>query len=81
MEPLVLQLALDESKQLFVVEEPDFGLYAFAQTREQLVQEIAEQIAFMWDAYVNVSEDMLASDALRLRQRLLQTVSEEEDAA
>lgn len=62
-------------------DKPDFGLQAFAQTREQLVQEIAEQLAFMWDAYVNASEDILAPDALRLRQILSQNVSEEKYAS
>jgi hypothetical protein len=74
---LTLQPELDEeSSQLYVVEAPDLTLLAYAQTREQLLQEIAEQIAFMWDAYVNVSEAELAPDALKLRQRLLKNVGE-----
>jgi hypothetical protein len=74
---LILQPELDEeSSQLYVVEEPDLTLHAYAQTREQLLQEIGDQIAFIWDAYVKESEDKLAPDALRLRQRLLENVRE-----
>jgi predicted RNase H-like HicB family nuclease len=81
-QPLILQPNLDESSQYYVVESPDLTLLAYAPTREQLLQEIAEQIAFMWDAYVNESEDQLAPDALRLRQRLSEDVLEiSKDAA
>lgn len=82
-QPLILQPELDEeSSQLYVVEAPDLTLFAYAQTREQLLQEIGEQIAFMWDTYVKESEDKLAPDALRLRQRLLEDVWEvSQDAA
>ena len=76
-QPLTLKPSLDEeSQQLYVVEAADLTLLAYAQTREQLLQEIAEQIAFMWDAYVNAVEDDLAADALRLRQRLREDIWE-----
>jgi hypothetical protein len=71
-QPLTLNPSLDE--------DPVLTLLAYAQTREQLLQEISEQIAFMWDAYVRSSEDGLAPDALRLRQKLLETVSENRNA-
>lgn len=60
----------DDSQQFYVVEDPGLTLFAYAQTREQLLQEISEQIALMWDAYVNVSESELALDAVRLRRHL-----------
>jgi hypothetical protein len=76
-QPLILQPKLDEeSSQLYVVEASELTLLAYAQTREQLLQEIGEQVAFMWDTYVKESEDCLAPDALRLRQRLLEDVWE-----
>lgn len=71
-----------ESQQLYVVEVPELTLLAYANSREQLLQEIAEQIAFMWDTYVQSSEETLAIDALRLRQRLVEMITEEcQDAA
>lgn len=81
-QPLMLHPSLDEeSQQLYVAEAPDLTLLAYAQTREQLLQEIGEQIAFMWDAYVNSSEDDLAADALRLRHHLAEVVWEESQNA
>jgi hypothetical protein len=69
--PILLEPKLDEeSSQLYVVENTDLALIAYAQTREQLLQDISEQIAFMWDAYVETS-DVLAPDALKLKQRLV----------
>ena len=76
-QPFTLSPSLDEeSQQLYVVEDANLTLLAYAQTREQLIQEIGEQIAFIWDAYVIASEDDLASDALRLRQRLSEVIWE-----
>ncbi|MGP1385154.1 MAG: hypothetical protein ACTS2F_16440 [Thainema sp.] len=71
--PIILQPALDEeSSQLYVVENSDLTLLAYAQTREQLLHEISEQIAFMWDAYVKAQDETLATDALALKHRLLE---------
>lgn len=70
----------EESQQLFVVEEPLISLYAFAYTREQLIQEIHEQIVFMWNEYVKSSEANLAPDALRLRRELLNRIEEVNNA-
>jgi len=70
-QPIFLQPELNkESQQLYVVEEPRLTLYAYAQTREQLTQEISEQIAFMWDEYVQADDATLAHDALELKQHL-----------
>ena len=76
-EALKLTPTLDrESQQLLVVEEPQISLHAFSYTREQLIQEIAEQISFMWEEYVKEDESALAKDALRLRQELLNRLEE-----
>ncbi|NJM66241.1 MAG: hypothetical protein HC851_11575 [Acaryochloris sp. RU_4_1] len=74
--PLVLEPYLDQdSQQLLVIDKPKIGLHVFAETRKQLIQEIAEQFAFMWDAYVDAPEDQLAPDALRLRHQLTEVVN------
>jgi hypothetical protein len=70
----------EESQQLFVVEEPLISLYAFAYTRKELIQEIYEQIVFMWNEYVKSSEANLAPDALRLRRELLNRIEEVNNA-
>jgi hypothetical protein len=79
--PLLLEPKLDEeSSQLYVVENTDLALVSYAQTREQLVQDINEQIVFMWDAYVETT-DALAPDALKLKQRLVDLCGVGRDAA
>ena len=70
----------EETQQLFVVEEPVICLYAFAYTREQLIQEIYEQIVFMWNEYVKSTDANLALDALRLRRELLNRLEEVNNA-
>lgn len=72
---LLLQPILDEeSQQLYVVEVPDLTLHAYAQTREHLLQEISDQIAFLWDTYVEAPAHTLAADALQLREQLLASI-------
>lgn len=79
--PLLLTPELDEeTKQLLVVEEPQIGLHVFAYTRDELIHEINEQMLMMWDEYVNVSEDDLASDAQELQRKLLLKIKEVENA-
>ena len=81
-QPITLKPFLDdESQQLYAVENPELTLLAYAQTREQLLWEVGEQIAFMWDAYVKSSEDTLAPDALSLRHRLTEMIVEERQNA
>ncbi|MDF5717439.1 MAG: hypothetical protein PUP93_27135 [Rhizonema sp. NSF051] len=79
--PLVLTPEMDEeTKQLLVVEEPRIGLHVFAYTRDELIHEINEQMLMMWDEYVNISVDELASDARQLREALLEKIEEVENA-
>jgi hypothetical protein len=80
--PLLLTPKMDEeTEQLLVVENPQIGIYVFAHTRDELIHEINEQIVMMWDEYVvNVNVEELASDALKLRETLLITIEEVENA-
>lgn len=79
--PLLLTPKMaEETKQLLVVEESQIGLHVFAYTRDELIHEINEQILMMWDEYVNVSADELASDARLLRGILQEKIEEVENA-
>jgi hypothetical protein len=66
----------EETQQLMIVEEPELDIYVFAQTREQLVQEISEQLAFMWDTYAMALEESLTADAVKLSSNLKQKLRE-----
>jgi hypothetical protein len=74
--PLILEPKIDESSQLLTVTDQTIGLLIFAENRTDLIEEIKEQLAFMWDAYVMSQEEELAPDALRLRKKLEQFMSE-----
>ncbi len=75
--PLVLEPTLDEeSGQLYTVIDQDLGIDVFATSREQLVEELAEQLLFAWDAYARRAPENLASAARRLRDALLSRIRE-----
>jgi hypothetical protein len=75
--PLKLEPALDdESGQLYVAADEELGIHAYAHTREQLAEEIAEQIAFNWDEYAKEAPEKLAKGALRIREIMLARVEE-----
>ncbi len=69
-----------DTEQLYVVEEPEIGLHVFSYTREDLIHEINEQLAMLWEEYV-VTTDELATDARTLQAKLLATLEEVENAA
>jgi hypothetical protein len=53
--PLTVVPTLDDSEQLYVISDDELGLHLFAQTREQLAEELAEHLVFSWDT--DVAED------------------------
>jgi hypothetical protein len=65
-----------ESGQLYVLSDESLGIHVFAQTREQLAEELAEQLIFQWDAYARESPDRLTAPARRLREALLTRMGE-----
>jgi hypothetical protein len=80
--PLSLNPSMDEeSGQLCVLSDERLGVHVFAQTREQLADELAEQLLFQWDAYAHESPDHLTVPARRLREALLARMREDELAA
>ena len=68
--PLTVVPTLDESEQLYVISDDELGLHVFAQTREQLAEELAEQLVFSWDAYATEDPSRLTESAQRLRETL-----------
>jgi hypothetical protein len=70
--PLKLEPTMDdESGQLYTLVDSNLGIDVFARTREQLVDELAEQVFFTWDAYANEAPEKLTSAARRLRETIL----------
>lgn len=66
----------EETSQLFIVEDPEIALYAFAYNRDELIYEINEQITMMWEEYVEAEPQDLALDARQLREKLRNKIKE-----
>lgn len=78
---LVLNLSLDETKQLICVDDDDLGISAFAPTREKLLGELSEQLSMLWVEYAKANDTDLDLPAVRLKQALLARFVEVVDAA
>ena len=75
--PLKVSITEDStSEYLLIGENEEINLYVFAYTLEDLKKEINQQIAMMWDEYVRPEPENFASDALRLRGRLMEHIEE-----
>lgn len=49
--PLLLSPALDEeTQQYYVVTAADLGIHSVALTRDELLDELADDITFLWDS-------------------------------
>jgi hypothetical protein len=68
--PLTVVPTLDDSEQLYVISEDELGLHLFAQTREQLAEELAEQLVFSCDADATEDPSRPAESAQRVRDTL-----------
>lgn len=64
---------LDEgTRQSFVADLPDLQLIATGETREDLIEGLLDDLAFLWGEYVEEDEALLDERAVELRQMLLQ---------
>jgi hypothetical protein len=68
--PLTIVPTLDGSEQLYMISDDELGLHLFAQTREQLAEELAEQLVFSWDADATEDPSRPTESAQRLRDTL-----------
>lgn len=75
-EPLVLEVFLDESKQLLCAEHPSLDIDVYAFTREDLLEELREQVIMLWQEYALADPDELTPRARDLRSRLLEAIQE-----
>lgn len=81
--PIVLTPVLDEeSKQLYVLEDDSLKIHVFAQTREELMFNLIEQIYFLWDTYGNPDPaEKLTFKAIALGENLRKSFKESDKSA
>ncbi len=74
----MLEPSMDEdSGQLYLLVDDELGIHVFARTREEVADELAEQVLFQWDTYALKSPENLSQGAKRLRQGLLARMRED----
>jgi hypothetical protein len=73
---LVLTPELDDSNQLYTISYPDFNLYTFAYTRQEIIEDLKSDIAFLWDTYAKAADEDLTKGALEIKQKLLSSIEE-----
>jgi hypothetical protein len=77
--PLRFDPVLDEeSGQLYLLADPTLGIDVFARTREEVADELAEQVLFQWDTYALEASEKLTAGARLLREALLGRMSEDD---
>ncbi|MGZ8927064.1 MAG: hypothetical protein ACXW03_01260 [Methylobacter sp.] len=75
--PLMLEPVLDEeSKQLLVISDDSLNIHVYAQTREQLVDDLVSELFFLWDEYAFEEPDNLTPHAWLVRGNLLNRCKE-----
>ena len=76
--PLSLDPLMDEdSCRLSVIYKETLSIHVFAQTREQLAHELAEQLFFQWDTHACELPERLTAPARRLQEVLRTRMREE----
>lgn len=80
-QPVMLEVSLDESRQLLCVEEEGIGVSAFSSTREGLIRELECQLGMLWREYALASDDELDTPAREMKRALLSRFSERPDAS
>lgn len=77
LEPLTLVPALDEeSSQYYELRDETLDLFVYAPSREQLADELAEQLFMLWDEFAQAPPDHLTLAAQRVRLELLDRIRE-----
>lgn len=70
--PITLQVTLDDSEQLYCVSAEEIALNIASDTREGLVEDIHEKLAFLWHFYIESKIEPCRQDVIELRSSLLE---------
>lgn len=65
-----LRLEKDEGRTYYIAEDRKLDIHVFAADRKTLLEELAEQLFFMWDTYALGNPDALTDDAQQLGEIL-----------
>lgn len=67
--PLPVEVAVEEG--YYVLTNDEFGLFVVAPTMDEAIRGCHDQLALLFEVYVDVDPTLLARSAMKLRDRLL----------
>lgn len=73
-----LILTVRKEDDLFVIKAPVITLHCYASTESDLIQQIHEDLKFLWEQYSRENDDNMTGDAIELKKNLLNLFSEED---
>lgn len=76
---VVLTPVLDDTEQLYVINYSELGLDAFAYTRQEITDDIKDDIIYLWEEYAKAEDNELSNDAKELKNKLLDSIEEVEN--
>lgn len=65
-----------DSNGLLCAEDNELNISVFASTREELLNELQQQIFMLWDSYAQAPDNVLTQQALDLKHRLLERMED-----
>ncbi len=78
--PLQFSPVLDESRQLYLVTDHELDIHVFAETRDQLIDELVDYLLFTWRHYAEADETGLTESAQALGRTYRDRFREAADA-
>lgn len=75
-----LEPELDETEQLFLLQDEELGVDVMASTRDELYEALLDNLDFLWRNYAAAPDALLTSEAVALKGRLLSLLTEVPDA-
>ena len=76
-----ISVVLDEDQQYLAVSFPVLGMELSAKSRQELILMIDEDLEFLWRNIVSCADDLLAQDAMAVKQWMTQYFDRGSDAA
>jgi hypothetical protein len=74
--PFLLVPKFDATEQVYYLSHRELGIDVAAQSREELIGEVSDEIAFLWSEYALIADEELTLGAQRLKRTLLEMLEE-----
>lgn len=73
-----IKCQVSQTDGYFVVQYEPLGIQAYAESREQAINEFKDEFLMLWEAYGQESDDNLTGDAIDLKSKILELVEGEQ---